>query len=102
MPEMMTPDGNLVMPGDRVKVVGLGEHPEPPEFERPEVPHRGVVTSVEENGFDFQIRSPNGREGATFTVDFDREVVERLLYRAGGDEDWLTQELVSVTVTDRS
>lgn len=100
MPEIMTPDGELVCTGDRVEVVGLGEHEKPPDWEKPEVSHRGVVTNIEENGFKFKIQSPNSGEGAKYTVDFDRGVVERLIYRAGGDEDWASQELVSVTVID--
>ena len=77
-------------------------------FETVEQTDRGVVTAIpsrkfdwkqDDFDFDYQIEM-NGSTGATRSVDLAAEKVCQLHYDAGGDRDWESFNLKSVTVTD--
>lgn len=60
------------------------------------VPSRKFNWEIDDFDFDYQLQR-NGREGATRSVDIENEKVCQLHYDAGGDRDWDTFTLKSIT-----
>lgn len=90
--------------GDEVRVCIEREVPTPEGWETKRSINEGTVTAVpsrkfdwEQDDFDFDycLSLPDGREGATRSVDIDTDTVQQLHYDAGGDRDWDTFTLVS-------
>lgn len=60
----------------------------------------GRVTTVGKHSFEIETHLIDGK-GVNRTVDLEDEEIRRLVYRAGGDEEWDRYELADWEVTDR-
>jgi len=64
------------------------------------IPSRQFTRQKDNYDFDYQHIMSDGSKGTIRSVDLDRQIVSQLHYDAGGDRDWDTFNLESITVTD--